>query len=105
MAGDLADKTNKRPEETLLMRSNWDQRRKNEVNDLVDLTSSVNEKYGFPQSFLLKLRIHEGDPQEIRYKNPVSSKWSDPSFGAIIIDNRQKQVELIREIPDLKQSY
>ena len=75
-------------EDTLLMRSNWDQRRKQEVNSLVDLTTSVQEKYGQPQSFLLKLRIHDKDPQLIQYKNPVSSSWKDPNFGALIIDNR-----------------
>ena len=30
------------------MRSNWDQRRKQEVSNLVDLTASVNDKYGYP---------------------------------------------------------
>ena len=46
MASTLAEYTNKFPEETLMMRSNWDQRRKQEVTNLVDLTASVNEKYG-----------------------------------------------------------
>lgn len=105
MAANLGDKINKRPEDTLMMRSNWDQRRKQEIRDLVDLTTSVHEKYGHPQSFLLKLRIQEKDPQKIPYKNPVSSKWNDPNFGATIIDNRSKKVELIREIPDLKEAY
>jgi len=41
----------------------------------------------------------------IKYKNPVSSKWKDPNFGALIIDDRQQKVELIREIPDLKEAY
>ena len=41
----------------------------------------------------------------IQYKNPVSSKWKDPNFGALIIDNRQRKVELIREVPDLKEAY
>ena len=62
MASNLAEQTNKFPEETLMMRSNWDQRRKQEVSNLVDLTASVTEKYGFSQSFLLKLRIQDGDP-------------------------------------------
>ena len=88
-----------------MMRSNWDQRRKQEVSNLVDLTASVNDKYGYPQSFLLKLRIQEGDPQVIKYKNPVSSKWRDPSFGALISDDRSKKVELIREIPNVHGAY
>jgi len=41
MATNIADKTKQTPEETLMMRSNWDQRRKNELSSLVDLTSSV----------------------------------------------------------------
>ena len=88
-----------------MMRSNWDQRRKQEVSNLVDLTASVNEKYGQPQSFLLKLRIQEGDPLTITYKNPVSSKWADPNFGALINDDRQKKIEMIRQVPDLKEAY
>ena len=75
MATTLAEWTNKFPEETLMMRSNWDQRRKQEVSNLVDLTATVNEKYGMKQSFLLKLRIQDDDPQTINYKNPVSSRW------------------------------
>ena len=105
MASNLAEQTNKFPEETLMMRSNWDQRRKQEVSNLVDLTYSVDEKYGYAQSLLLKLRIQEGDPQFIKYKNPVSSKWSDPNFGALINDDRQKKIEMIREVPDLKEIY
>ena len=46
MATSLAEQTNKFPEETLIMRSSWDQRRKQEVRNLVDLTASVDEKYG-----------------------------------------------------------
>ena len=88
MASTLAEWTNKFPEETLMMRSNWDQRRKQEVSNLVDLTSTVNEKYGMKQSFLLKLRIQDDDPQTINYKNPVSSRWQDPNFGAMICDDR-----------------
>ena len=74
---------------------------------MVGLTSSVNEKYGNQQSFYLKLRSQENDDesQVIRYKNPVSSKWQDPDFGAIIMDNRNAKVEVIREIPDLKEAY
>ena len=41
----------------------------------------------------------------IKYKNPVNSKWQDPDFGAIIMDNRKAKVEVIREIPDLKEAY
>ena len=62
MASTLAEYTNKFPEETLMMRSNWDQRRKQEVTNLVDLTASVDEKYGTRQSFFLKLRIQDEDP-------------------------------------------
>lgn len=71
----------------------------------MDLTTTVQEKYGQPQSFLLKLRMQDNEPQLIKYKNPVSNKWQDPDFGAIIVDNRQKKVELIREVPDLKDAY
>lgn len=105
MATNIADKTKQTPEETLMMRSNWDQRRKNELSSLVDLTSSVQEKYGVRQSFLLKLRSQNDKNDVIKYKNPVSSRWSDPNFGAIIIDDRAKKVELIREVPDLKEAY
>ena len=104
-AQSLAEKTNKCPEETLMMRSCWDQRRKQEVSSLVDLTSSINDKYGNRQSFLLKLRIQDGDPQVVNYKLPVSSKWRDASFGALIKDDRQKKVELIREIPNIQGAY
>lgn len=105
MASSLASMTQKQPEETLLMRSNWDQRKKKEAHDLIDLTASVQEKYGFRQSFFLKLRIQDDEPQVLKFKNPVSSKWSDPNFGALIIDDRDKGVEMIREVPDLKEAY
>ena len=43
--------------------------------------------------------------QVLKFKIPVSSKWSDPSFGALIFDDRSKQVELIREVEGLKDAY
>ena len=49
--------------------------------------------------------MQDNEPQLIKYKNPVSNKWKDPDFGAIIVDNRQKKVELIREVPGLKDAY
>ena len=88
-----------------MMRSSWDQRRKEEARSLVDQTLSVNDKYGNRQSFLLKLRIQDGDPQVIDYKDPVSHKWRDASFGALIKDDRSKKIELIREIPDIQGAY
>lgn len=80
-----------------MMRSSWDHRRKQEVRSLVDLTKSLGEKYGRSQSFLIELRVQEGQTQAIKYKEPISSKWNDADFGALIIDDRKKKVELIRE--------
>ena len=31
------------------------------------------------------------------YKNPVSSKMTDPELAAFIIDDRSKKIEMIRE--------
>ena len=49
--------------------------------------------------------MQDDAPQMLQFKNPVSSKWDDPNFGALIIDNRDKGVEMIREVPDLKDAY
>ena len=72
---------------------------------MVDLTQSVHDKYGHPLSFQLKLRIQDGDPQIIKYKNPVSPKWNDAEFGAIISDNRSRKIELIREVEEVRGAY
>ena len=105
MADFVANKTKKKPEETLLMKSNWDWRRKVEVSQLMDLTSTVQEKYGDPYAFYLKLRQKDGEPEKINYKNPVSSKWTNPDFAAHIIDDRGSKVEVIREIPNIDSHF
>ena len=80
-----------------MMRSSWDHRRKQEARSLIDLTKTVGEKYGRNQGFLIELRVKEGQKKAIKYKEPMSSKWNDADFGALIVDDRQKKVELIRE--------
>ena len=67
----------------------------------MDLTSTVQEKYGDPYAFYLKLRQKDGEPEKINYKNPVSSRWTNPDFAAHIIDDRGSKVEVIREIPNI----
>ena len=67
---------------------------------MVDLTTSIDEKYGEKQSFQLKLRLpdkEEDYKEKILYKHPVHSAGSDQSFAYTLIDDRQGQVELIRQ--------
>ena len=44
-AKEIAEKQQRDPEETLLMRSNWDARRKYEVQNVLDLSETLAEKY------------------------------------------------------------
>ena len=105
MADFVAQRTKKKPDETLLLKSNWEARKKVEVRQLMDLTHSVHEKYGDPYAFYLILRQKDGLPVKIDYKNPVSSRWTNPDFAAHIIDDRSQKVEVIREIPNLDENY
>ena len=101
VASHLAQKTQRQDaDETLLRRSSWDQRRKVEVGNLIDLSSNVQEKYGNTLSFNLMLRSGDSQPTLINYKNPVSTKLRDPDFGALIVDDRTKKIEVIREVRD-----
>ena len=55
---------------------------------------------------MINLRASNADRDQIlKFKNPVSSRWLDPNFGALVIDDRQKRVELIRAVDDLKEAY
>lgn len=55
---------------------------------------------------MLNLRAKDGDHKQLlKFKMPVSSRWSDPSFGALIFDDRSKDFELIRQVDDLKGAY
>ena len=82
--------------DTLLERSSWDHRRKVELQSVLDLSSTLNEKYGDSLAFKLSLRTGK-KLSHIMYKNPVSSKMTDPELAAIIIDDRSKKIEMIRE--------
>ena len=62
----------------------------------MDLSSTLNEKYGDSLAFKLSLRTGK-KLSHIMYKNPVSSKMTDPELAAIIIDDRSKKIEMIRE--------
>ena len=46
------------------------------------------------------LRCRGSQPEMVSFKNPVSSKLSDPNFAALVIDDRNKQIEVIREVQD-----
>ena len=76
------------------------------MKSVLDLSSTLNEKYG--DSLAFKLSLRGGDkPKQIIYKNPVSSKMTDPDLAALIIDDRSKRIEIIREKSDVSptQSY
>ena len=93
-AKDIAAKQQRDPEETLLMRSNWDARRKNEIQNLLDLSETLAEKYSPTHAQELSLRLpRKPKPQLIHYKNRK---------GALIIDDRDKVIEVIREVPAIK---
>ena len=93
-AKEIAEKQQRDPEETLLMRSNWDARRKYEVQNVLDLSETLAEKYSPSHAQELSLRLPpEPKPQLIHYKNKK---------GALIIDDRDKIIEVIREVPAIK---
>ena len=48
MASKIGEKQRRNPMDTLLMKSNWDARRKKEVTSLIDLSENLEEKYGVP---------------------------------------------------------
>ena len=55
---------------------------------------------------MLNLRAKDEEAKEVlKFKMPVSSRWSDPNFGALIFDDKTKQVELIRKVDGLKAAY
>ena len=55
---------------------------------------------------MINLRGNDANNQQIlKFKNPVSSHWNDPNFGAIVIDDRSRRLEMIRAFSDLKEAY
>lgn len=71
-----------------MMRSNWEHRRKKEVSNLIEMTSSTEEKFGESQAFMLGLRTKNNKGNQVlKFKNPLSSRWIDPHFGSITIEN------------------
>ena len=94
VASKIADKQKRNPEDTLIMRSNWDARRKIEVTNLIDLSENMEEKYGVPWAHQIGLRMPDAPkPQLVEYKSKQ---------GALIFDDRDKKIEIIREIPTIR---
>ena len=55
---------------------------------------------------MIDLRANDANKDQVlKFKNPVSSRWSDPNFGAFVIDDRSRDIELIRAVDDLKEAY
>ena len=85
----LAIKTDRPVQDTVFKSSNWDHRRKKEVSELIDLSQTLNEKYGPEFGFQLGLRQKE-NKVVVKYGMPVRAKEHDPALTAINIDDRTR---------------
>lgn len=65
-------KTKTNPGETLIAKSQWDQRKKFELDRVLDLNKSLIEKYGNQRGWKLGLRFNESDDKTLDYKEAIS---------------------------------
>lgn len=82
----------------MLERSQWDQRKKVEVDRVLDLSKNLCEKYGAVRGWQFGLRFNQ-DEGPLEYRDPIgtSSKTTGRSLATRIYDDRTSPVELIRK--------
>ena len=82
--------------ETLIEKSEWEARRKNEVSRIIDLSKNLNEKYGYMNGWQYGLRYDAKDGP-LRYKVSCTTKGQQLPISALLIDDRSTPVTVIRK--------